>query len=322
MKVSQHCVSLHVMLFSRLIFFKKNASNQKCHFVPYKWIFVAQQDSLCMFFSLLISRWIKKKEHTRRLTSSQSSPWHHLFCWLAANTLSSWQSTLRRFSAVRGESRVYLWAERFSLLELCPAWACATAAEKYERRFLKKKDTDSSSRRVSGAWIRFMFSPLSVQRSLFTKRAEKRAQHEAACTLKRRAKNSGPTARWMSLAVVWILRGTKGINKSVLCVLARCEFPFNAFPRAAMQMWCGSPEMEHNILHRPSAHVLFCCQRKRQQSRERVRVKLLRPLKFPTDRSSHLGPEELQAQTKIAQILCSFTELTPALLQLDVGKRP
>lgn len=55
---------------------------------------------------------------------------------------------------------------------MCPAPTCATAAEKYITGFLKK-DTGSSSRRVSGVGIRFMCSSLSVTLPLFTKQAGK-----------------------------------------------------------------------------------------------------------------------------------------------------
>ena len=82
----------------------------------------------------------------------------------------------------------------------------------------------------------------------------------------------------MPLSMVCILRGTKGINKSVLCVLPCCELPFNAYPRAALEMLYRGPEIENNILNRPSAHVLFSVARESDKDseteRERERVKL------------------------------------------------
>lgn len=84
----------------------------------------------------------------------------------------------------------------------------------------------------------------------------------------------------MPLSMVCILRGTKGINKSVLCVLPCCELPFNAYPRAALEMLYRGPEIENNILNRLSAHVLFAVVRERvtkivrKREKERERVKL------------------------------------------------
>lgn len=89
--------------------------------------------------------------------------------------------------------------------------------------------------------------------------------------LKRWARKSVPTVQWMPLSMVCILRGTKGINKSVLCVLPCCELPFNTFPRAALEKRHRGPEMENNILNRPSAHALFSVVRERTRARQRER---------------------------------------------------
>lgn len=107
-----------------------------------------------------------------------------------------------------------------------------------------------------------------------------KAQHEAGCTLKRHEKKSELTVQRMPLSMVWILRHTKaqhGINKTVLCVLACCELAFNTFPRAASEMCWRSPEMVHNILHRPSAYVLFSVTGERHKKRNSGTVKLAWP---------------------------------------------
>lgn len=141
---------------------------------------------------------------------------------------------------------------------------------------------------VSGVSILSMFPSPSAQLSLFTKRAEHKAQYEAVYSFKRWARKSEPTAQWMPLSMVCILRGTKGINKSVLCVLPCCELPFNAFPRAALEIHYRGPEIENSILSRPSAHVLFPLARESQ----RGRVKQPQPLKFTEERGSPRGSQE------------------------------
>ena len=115
--------------------------------------------------------------------------------------------------------------------------------------------------------------------------------------------------------MVCILRGTKGINKSVLCVLPCCEPPFNAFPRAALEMRYRGPEIENNILNRPSAHVLFSVVRegerqggKKGESETAVTFKIHRGEVLPSGLSRSLQPEG-----NIMQFQCSLTVSREAL---------
>lgn len=113
----------------------------------------------------------------------------------------------------------------------------------------------------------------------------------------------------MPLSVVCILRGTKGINKSVLCVLPCCELPFNTFPRAALEMHYRGPEIEQNILNRPSAHVLFSAVREKQgETKTAMTFKIHRGQVLPPGLSSALQP-----QGNIMQFQCSLTVSREAL---------
>lgn len=117
----------------------------------------------------------------------------------------------------------------------------------------------------------------------------------------------------MPLSMVCILRGTKGINKSVLCVLPCCELPFNTFPRAALEMRYRGPEIENNILNRPSAHVLFSVVRERDGEREggsktAVTFKIHKGGVLPSRLSRALQPKG-----NIIQFQCSLTVSREAL---------
>lgn len=108
--------------------------------------------------------------------------------------------------------------------------------------------------------------------------------------------------------MVCILRGTKGINKSVLCVLPCCELPFNSFPREALEMHYRGLETENNILSRPSAHVLFSVASKRDRERERgtetvITFKIHRGEVLPSGLSRVLHPEG-----NIMQLQCTLTK--------------
>lgn len=126
--------------------------------------------------------------------------------------------------------------------------------------------------------------------------------------LKRWPRKSVPTVQWMPLSMVCILRGTKGINKSVLCVLPCCELPFNTFPRAVLEKRYRGPEMENNILNRPSAHVLFSVMRERMRARQRERERET-SMTFKIHRGEMLpsGPSRSLSLRAISCIQCSLT---------------
>lgn len=111
----------------------------------------------------------------------------------------------------------------------------------------------------------------------------------------------------MPLSMVCILRGTKGINKSVLCVLPCCELPFNSFPREAMEMHYRGLETENNILSRPSAHVLFSAASE-GKTETAITFKIHRGEVLPSGLSRVLHPEG-----NITQCQCTFTTSGEAL---------
>lgn len=179
----------------------------------------------------------------------------------------------------------YLWQDNFNLTLACVSMFCCLLKNAWWYCLRKMQ--------AHPPWgcfcLDIIYVSFTVNAALIVyQESEHKAQYEAVYLFKRWVRKSVPTVQWMPLSMVCILRGTKGINKTVLCVLPCCEPPLNAFPRAALEMRYRGPEIENNILNRPSAHVLFLVARER----ERVRVKLPWPLKFTEERCSPRGSQE------------------------------
>lgn len=227
-----------------------------------------------------------KTNKTRRqislLCNSISQLWHHLFGSLAVNDRFTWLSTnwedtmfcLLRYSECWAQLVI---CSRMTLVSCVLLFCCLL---KNIWCYCLRKTAHPPA-----LGMLFGLPPASVQLSLFTKGAWYKAQYEAVYPLIRWPRKSEPTVPWMPLSLVCILRGTKGINESVLCVLPCCELPFNAFPRAALEMRYRGPVIE-TIFSIGCQLMCFSLWRQRE------RVKPRWPLKFTEERCPPRGSRE------------------------------